>query len=69
MPAGMAPAETQPAGGSGTGPGPTPPQETTYWLAAQVEVHVQGPLLLTNPEQSHVASPSVVHPQPAPAGS
>ena len=68
MPAGTAPAEVQPAGGSGTGPGPTPPQATTYWLAAQVDVQVQGPPP-TMPEQSQLVAPSVSHPQPSPAGS
>ncbi len=68
MPAGTALENTQPAGGSGTAPGPTPPQATTYWLAAQVEVQVHGPPP-TSAEQSHVVPPSVVHPHPSPRGS
>ena len=65
MPAGMALVNRQLDGGSGTGPGPTPPQATAYSVVAHWSWHV-APVL--GPHPGHSIAPLVVQPHPAPLG-
>lgn len=65
MPAGTTPAERQFDGGDGTGPGPTPPQVTTYSVAAHWSLQI-APVL--GPQPGHSIAPLVVQPQPEPFG-
>jgi hypothetical protein len=53
----------QPAGGSGTVPGPTPPQLATYWLAAHRDTHVHD-----ESPQVHVACWPELQLHPLPLG-